>query len=87
MFCADQNWLPDGRLLTVGGTMYSNDPGNNQVRFGPTELQGLRNSRIFNPKNERWTQTGNMQEGRWYPTADHAAPTATSSWSAACASS
>lgn len=68
MFCADQNWLPDGRLLTVGGTMYSNDPGNNQVRFGPTELQGLRNSRIFNPKTERWTQTGNMQEGRWYPT-------------------
>ncbi len=67
MFCADQNWLPDGRLLTIGGTAYSRDPGTNFVRFGPTELQGLRNSRIFNPKNDRWTQTGNMQEGRWYP--------------------
>ena len=67
LFCSDQNWLPDGRVMAVGGSLWMSDPGNNLVRFGPTELQGLRNSRILNPRNDRWTQTGNMKRGRWYP--------------------
>jgi hypothetical protein len=31
-------------------------------------LEGLRNSRIFDPETNTWSQTGEMSFGRWYPT-------------------
>jgi hypothetical protein len=68
LFCADQNFLADGRLMAVGGTFYRNEPGNDQTKFGSTELNGAENARIFDPRTNRWTQTGSMSRGRWYPT-------------------
>ncbi len=32
------------------------------------ELSGLKNGRIFDPKTNTFTQTGSMENGRWYPT-------------------
>ncbi len=69
LFCSDQNFLPDGRLLATGGTTYKNDPpalpGANP---GALELQGMRNSRVYDPRTNRWVQTPRMHFGRWYPT-------------------
>ena len=65
LFCSDLEFLADGRLLATGGTAYYNDPGTEGA--GLVELEGLRNARIFDPKTNRWTQTGDMKYGRWYP--------------------
>ena len=45
-----------------------NDPGNDQSKFGATELEGIRSARIYNAKTNSWTQTGSMNKGRWYGT-------------------
>lgn len=68
LFCADLTALADGSVLAVGGTAYYNDPGSDAAPFGVVELEGLRNSRIFDPQTDRWTQSGDMKYGRWYPT-------------------
>jgi hypothetical protein len=36
---------------------------------GVLELEGLKNARIFNPRNNTRTQTASMNFGRWYPTS------------------
>ena len=69
LFCADFNFLPDGRILAVGGTAYYLDPEIGETNLGVlSELEGLRNSRIYDPVSNRWTQVAPMQTGRWYPT-------------------
>lgn len=68
LFCADVAQLADGRIMAVGGTDYYNEPGIEGLPIGVIELEGLKNARIFNPKNNTWTQTGSMNFGRWYPT-------------------
>jgi hypothetical protein len=65
MFCADQVFLSDGRVLVAGGTSYYLEPGSGGL--GATELEGLRNSRTFDPATSRWEQSGSMTYGRWYP--------------------
>jgi hypothetical protein len=68
LFCADQKQLADGRILTVGGTNYYLEPQlAPNVPFGISELEGLKNARIFDPATNTWSQTGSMQYGRWYP--------------------
>jgi hypothetical protein len=63
LFCADLVQLPDGRVLAIGGTKYYSE-------IGPlAELEGLPNARIFDPETNRWSQTGSMRYGRWYPSA------------------
>lgn len=69
LFCADNNFLEDGRLLATGGTKYTNDPGNDQSKYGSTELYGIENTRIYNQKTNRWTQAASMNRPRWYPTS------------------
>jgi Domain of unknown function (DUF1929) len=61
LFCADLVHLPDGRVLAIGGTQYYTE--------GAAELEGLPNSRIFDPETDTWEQTGSMTKGRWYPSA------------------
>ena len=68
LFCSDLNVLPDGRILAAGGTAYYDEPGADGAPFGLAELEGLRNSRIFDPETNTWSQTGEMNFGRWYPT-------------------
>lgn len=69
LFCADLVSLPNGEIMAVGGTDYYAEPGTTSpIPLGVSELEGLRNARIFNPTNNTWRKTGDMQEGRWYPT-------------------
>ena len=61
LFCAHLVNLYDGRVMAAGGTDY-------YTEAGAVELEGLRNTRIFNPANDTWSQADLMTWGRWYPT-------------------
>lgn len=68
LFCSDQVFLADGTILDAGGTAYYQEPGvPGQPKFGVVELEGLKNSRLFDPETGIWTASGNMTYGRWYP--------------------
>jgi hypothetical protein len=71
LFCSDNKFLPDGRVIALGGTAYYSDPGVSvgTSNYGVAELEGLRNARIFDPRTDTWSQSGSMHHGRWYPTA------------------
>lgn len=68
LFGSDQVFLPNGDLIVQGGTDYSGDPQVPGTPFGEAELQGLRSTRVFDPKTNRFYQTGDTEIGRWYPT-------------------
>jgi Domain of unknown function (DUF1929) len=69
LFCSDLATVDGGRVLAVGGSDYYNEPGTDiPIPFGVSELEGLRNARLYDPKRNAWTQTGSMAHGRWYPT-------------------
>ncbi|MCH8814894.1 MAG: hypothetical protein IH957_07310, partial [Chloroflexi bacterium] len=59
IFCGGHASLPDGTLLTVGGTAPS------PLDDGPFGLTDLYN---FDPFSETWSDPGDTQIGRWYPT-------------------
>lgn len=54
LFCSGHTQLPDGRLLVAGGHEF--------------DSQGINTSFIFDPDHDTWTQSGSMNNGRWYPT-------------------
>jgi hypothetical protein len=53
VFCAGHDWLPDGRLLVVGG------------HISPS--RGLAVTNIFDPVTASWEVVQPMAQGRWYP--------------------
>jgi galactose oxidase len=55
LFCSGHAFLPDGRLLVVGGHR--------------ADSIGLDQSTIFDPDAGTWTPGPRMKHGRWYPTA------------------
>jgi hypothetical protein len=68
LFCADLNLLADGRVITAGGTAYYQEPGVPGYKdYGGIELNGLRNTRIFDPRTNSWSEAGLMNYARWYP--------------------
>ena len=67
LFCADLNFLPDGRVMTVGGTSYYAEPGNDALPIGVVELEGMRNTRVYDPDTNTWAEFDGMEYGRWYP--------------------
>ncbi len=68
LFCSDQVWLADGRLLDAGGTHYYQEPGvPGNADYGVVELEGIKNSRTFDPESQQWKASGSMTYGRWYP--------------------
>lgn len=67
LFCADVAMMPDGQILAVGGTAYYSEPGMDGLDVGLVELEGLKNSRAYNPNTNQWTQKASMNYGRWYP--------------------
>jgi hypothetical protein len=68
LFCSDQIFLADGSLLDVGGTAYYQEPGvPGQPTYGVVELEGLKNSRIYDTESNTWRASGQMTYGRWYP--------------------
>jgi hypothetical protein len=68
LFCADLVQLADGRILAAGGTNYYLEPGIEPIPLGLIEIEGLKNTRIFQPADDHWAQTDEMKYGRWYPT-------------------
>lgn len=67
LFCSDLVLLANGEVLVPGGTDYYAEPQVPGTPFGVAELQGLRNTRVFNPATQTWYQSGPMNFGRWYP--------------------
>jgi hypothetical protein len=67
LFCSDVIGLANGKVMAVGGTDYYSEPGIDGLPLGVAELQGIKNSRIFDEETNTWTQTGDMTYGRWYP--------------------
>jgi hypothetical protein len=55
-FCGGDTFLPDGRLLSAGGT----------VGYNP--FRGRQDATVFDPKTQQWSFVKNMAHGRWYPT-------------------
>jgi hypothetical protein len=67
LFCSDLVILSNGEVLVPGGTDYYAEPKLPGTPYGVVELQGLKNTRIFNPLTDTWYQSGDMNLGRWYP--------------------
>lgn len=67
LFCSDVIGLADGSVMAVGGTDYYSEPGVDGLPLGAAELEGIKNSRIFDAETNTWTQSGDMNYGRWYP--------------------
>ncbi|KAJ3170057.1 hypothetical protein HDU87_000469 [Geranomyces variabilis] len=64
-FCAGHHSLPNGNALIIGGDNpipKTNPQGQFQIADGTARL------REFNPWTKQWVRTGNMRQGRWYPT-------------------
>jgi hypothetical protein len=55
IFCTGHSFLQDGRLFVTGG-----HAGNNS--------DGLIYSSVYDPVQNSWTQTADMNDARWYPT-------------------
>jgi hypothetical protein len=67
LFCSDVIGLANGNIMAVGGTDYYSEPGVDGLPLGVAELEGIKNSRIFDEETNTWTQSGDMNYGRWYP--------------------
>jgi len=67
MFCSDQVLLANGDVIDAGGTDYYTEPYLPLVDKGVVELEGVKNSRIFDASAQRWTLGPTMTYGRWYP--------------------
>ncbi len=55
IFCSGHTFLPDGRLLVVGGHI--------------VDSNGINQACLYDPFQDLWSSTALMNEGRWYPTA------------------
>ena len=67
ILCSGMSFLPDGRLLVVGGTLATGreDPDDEYESWA-----GLDMAVVFDPAKETWTELPRPEgsEGRWYPT-------------------
>jgi hypothetical protein len=68
LFCADLTIRADGRVQAVGGTAYYQEPGLQGSPLGVVELEGTRNTRLYDPETNEWSELPGMNYGRWYPT-------------------
>jgi hypothetical protein len=55
-FCGGDAFLPDGRMLSAGGT----------VGYNP--FRGRADATVFDPQTQQWAFVKKMAHGRWYPT-------------------
>src|SRR5690349_5342395 len=62
LFCGGHAFLPDGRLLVVGGTAQFEDTATGK------KWNGEKRTTIFDPVTQTYQPGPNMAIGRWYPT-------------------
>ncbi|MBA2253336.1 MAG: VCBS repeat-containing protein, partial [Nitrospirales bacterium] len=55
-FCGGDTFLPDGRLLSAGGTI------------GYNPFRGRQDATVFDLQTQQWSFIKKMAHGRWYPT-------------------
>jgi Domain of unknown function (DUF1929)/Glyoxal oxidase N-terminus/PKD domain/Bacterial Ig domain len=55
LFCNGMSFLPDGRVLTMGGNL----------QYNP--FRGIRTTTVFDPATQQFSQVQDMARGRWYP--------------------
>ena len=55
LFCSGHSFLPDGRLLVVGGHLF--------------DSEGVNQACVYDAAADTWTALPRMNNGRWYPTA------------------
>ncbi len=69
LFCGGKTWLPDGKLLTAGGTSTYHDPVNNFFE-GTSDLYHFDPTNFSDPQHPfgRWSLLGQLASKRWYPT-------------------
>ncbi len=67
LFCSGQTILPDGRVLTAGGTTW------HDLVVPEPFLDGSNNTRIYDPATDTWTRAQDMVNWRWYPSVISAA--------------
>ncbi|MGH9041473.1 MAG: galactose oxidase-like domain-containing protein [Acidimicrobiia bacterium] len=73
MFCSDMVSLADGRIASVGGSDWYNEPvamdqnSGDERHLGAVEVSGIRNVQVFDPDTNAFEQTGHMKYQRWYP--------------------
>jgi hypothetical protein len=60
MFCGGETPLPDGRLMSNGGTLAYDGDGKG--------FAGRPDVLVFDPVTQQWTALASMAHGRWYPT-------------------
>src|SRR6476620_2373209 len=61
LFCGGHAFLPDGRLLVVGGTAQFEDQGKG------LKWNGEKRTTIFDPVTQTYQPGPDMAIGRWYP--------------------
>jgi FtsP/CotA-like multicopper oxidase with cupredoxin domain len=57
MFCCGQATLPNGDVLSAGGTKNYDSP-----------WEGEQEAAVFSAATDTWTNVASMADGRWYPT-------------------
>jgi hypothetical protein len=68
-FCCGHTFLPDGRILVVGGTdEYDKLIVDGQMQDAPHGFTGIRDTLIFDPALRTWSRVQPTARGRWYPT-------------------
>jgi hypothetical protein len=55
-FCGGDTFLPDGRVISAGGTL----------GYAPHYF-GRPDAAVFDPQTEKWSLIAPMKHGRWYP--------------------
>jgi Domain of unknown function (DUF1929) len=61
LFCSGHSFLPDGRLLTIGGLIRPTPPGTPQL--------GTKDTNLFNPSSSTWSKAADMNIARYYPSS------------------
>lgn len=61
LFCSGMTILPDGRVITAGGSEW------HDLFIPEAFLDGSQHTRTFDPQTNTWTRVNDMINWRWYP--------------------
>jgi hypothetical protein len=64
LFCSGHTLLPDGRLLSAGGSTWHATVSEQDPSF----VDGVAQARVFDWRTSTWSNVSPMEVARWYPT-------------------